>query len=308
FFDCSSLTSITIPESVEAIHDNAFAGCDHLRYAYIPKEVEYISKNAFDGAASDFTIEGYRPSEAYTTAKTNGFKFIAINTDDNGFIYDETTNGTYSIAGYEGTEKDVVIPDKIKDVAVTNIGDSAFENCKDIERATIPSAIQEIPNQAFMNCENLSEVVIPNSVKNIAPKAFAGCKKLGDVTIPKEVESIGAEAFADCANLTIHGCKDSAAETYAKANNIPFVEINDKPTPTKNLYHGNIDGDEKVTSKDALLVLRASVKLEQFNEEQEYFADVNGNGKIESNDSLSILRYSVNLKDEIVTIGYSEAV
>ena len=60
---------------------------------------------------------------------------------------------------------------------------------------------------------------------------------------------------------------------------------------------GDIDGDYTVNSKDALIVLRASVGLERLNNTQLILADVDNSKSITSSDSLDILRYSVRLKD-----------
>ena len=47
FIGCSSLTSVTIPNSVTSIGDNAFAGCSSLKSINIPNSVTWIGRNAF---------------------------------------------------------------------------------------------------------------------------------------------------------------------------------------------------------------------------------------------------------------------
>ena len=65
----------------------------------------------------------------------------------------------------------------------------------------------------------------------------------------------------------------------------------------KTAIFGDIDGDGKITSADSLFILRCSVNLENFTDEQEMLADVDGDGKITSADALFVLRCSVGLKD-----------
>ena len=65
----------------------------------------------------------------------------------------------------------------------------------------------------------------------------------------------------------------------------------------KTVIFGDIDGDGKITSADSLFILRCSVNLENFTDEQEMLADVDGDGKITSADALFVLRCSVGLKD-----------
>ena len=66
------------------------------------------------------------------------------------------------------------------------------------------------------------------------------------------------------------------------------------PTDSDPIY-GDLDGDSKITSSDALLILRQSVNLENFTPALKNLADVDGDGMITSADSLEVLRYSVGL-------------
>ncbi|MBQ3692357.1 MAG: dockerin type I repeat-containing protein, partial [Clostridia bacterium] len=136
-------------------------------------------------------------------------------------------------------------------------------------------------------------------------EAFAFSDSLSKVTIPASVESIGEDIvwsgyylmFDDSHvyRAKIYGEKDSYAEEYAEKYGISFVAA-------AKLSYGNIDGDDMVTSADALIILRASVGLENFNSEQRKFADVNGDDRVDSADSLAVLRYSVGFKDKGIKI------
>ena len=53
-------------------------------------------------------------------------------------------------------------------------------------------------------------------------------------------------------------------------------------------------------------ILRYSVKLEKFNDNQVKLADVNKDGNVDSLDSLTVLRYSVGLIDEGAVTGTEE--
>ena len=65
-------------------------------------------------------------------------------------------------------------------------------------------------------------VVIPNSVTKIGEGAFSGCSSLTNITIPESVMSIGERAFDGCGGLIIRAKSGSAAEQYARNNNILF--------------------------------------------------------------------------------------
>ena len=79
-------------------------------------------------------------------------------------------------------------------------------------------------------------------------------------------------------------------------------EPNDPKEPTSEYTYSDLDNDGKITSADSLLILRASVKLENFDEVKTKLADVDGSGKVDSADSLAILRWSVGLKDKGILI------
>ena len=71
----------------------------------------------------------------------------------------------------------------------------------------------------------------------------------------------------------------------------------DDPEP-KDIKIGDVTGDGKVDSEDALKVLRYSVDLENFDDDQKTAADVNKDNVIDSEDSLKILRKSVGYDDK----------
>ena len=56
FRDCSSLTSITIPNSVEIIGGSAFEGCSSLKEIHFGTKVKRIADGAFTGCDHISTI------------------------------------------------------------------------------------------------------------------------------------------------------------------------------------------------------------------------------------------------------------
>lgn len=75
----------------------------------------------------------------------------------------------------------------------------------------------------------------------------------------------------------------------------------DTDTQSEKYICGDIDSDGKITSADALSVLRNSVELEYFTPVQIRLGDVDGDGEITSADSLEILRYSVGIPSSVET-------
>ena len=81
------------------------------------------------------------------------------------------------------------------------------------------------------------------------------------------------------------------AKTAAPADNVNSDA--DTKKPSLNLL-GDINGDNKATAKDSMLIQRYAVNLSELDETQKFLGDVDGNGKVTNADAMSILRYTVN--------------
>ena len=104
------------------------------------------------------------------------------------------------------------------------VGESAFENCGALESVSINGDANVIGKKAFKKCDYLKEVAISEGTTTIEDEAFNSCSALEIVAIPKSVTSIGNQVFENCSsNLKIYGEQGSEAETYAKNNNITFI-------------------------------------------------------------------------------------
>ncbi len=107
--------------------------------------------------------------------------------------------------------------------SITKMGIEAFSGCSSLRSATLPTSLTKIPDSAFEDCSDLRSVTIGSAVTSIGDSAFAGCDELEEVTIPPNVTRIGYDAFDDY--VTIRGYTGSAAEKYAKENDLDFVNL-----------------------------------------------------------------------------------
>ena len=106
------------------------------------------------------------------------------------------------ITRYNGTEANVIIPEKINGKKVTSLGDGVFVDCENIKSIKIPNSVTSIGKFTFARCYNLESVEIPNSVTSIKNNTFEHCESLKNIKIPNGVTSIGDYAFYGCSNLT----------------------------------------------------------------------------------------------------------
>ena len=235
FSGCTSLTSITIPDSVTSIEESAFKYCSGLTSITIPNSVTSIGANAF-----------YQCENLKSVTIGNGVKNIEKS------LFYGCTNLT-----------DVTIGNSVK-----SIGDSAFSWCESLTSVTIPDSVTSIENSAFSGCTSLTSVTIPDSVTSIEDSAFAYCSKLNEVNYSGTVAQWKSIAIgSDNSYLTDAKIKCSDGDTV----NVVIVDkikykINDDNTAKVTGYIGtpysltiaetisNGNGTFKVTSisEDAL--------------------------------------------------------
>lgn len=170
-----STSEIPVDGGVTEIGDYAFAGCTGLASIHIPVTVSVISGSAFTGCSGLETITAASGNEHY-------------NATDNCLIVSGTRTLLLGC-------KNSVIP---TDGSVIRIGNGAFSG-SGITSLVIPDAVTEIGESAFEDCTSLEELTVGNGIQTVEalnPKAFSGCSALKKVNV-----SEGHSAFAveyDC--------------------------------------------------------------------------------------------------------------
>ena len=189
FYQCSSLASITIPDSVTSIGENAFYNCGSLISVYYNGDLSAWCKMSFKNASANPLYNG---AKLYL----NGVEATDITIpSDIAQMKFATFYGCISLTS-------VTIPD-----SVTSIGKSTFNRCTSLTSVTIGNSVTSIGDYAFYGCEALPSITIPDSVTSIGERAFQNCGSLTSVTIPDSVTSIGGHAFEGCTSLKEVYCK-----------------------------------------------------------------------------------------------------
>ncbi len=136
-----------------------------------------------------------------------------------GFGY--TLDGSRAtITDYNGSDTDVVIPDKIRGNKVVAIASGAFDSkAKEITSIVINSTYSdfEIADSAFEDMTALTKVVLPSGLKEIPDGCFDGCSALKEVYIPSGLTAIGAKAFYECTSLVFSYSSQSYGEDVSES-------------------------------------------------------------------------------------------
>lgn len=186
---------------------------------------------------------------AYAVSKALGVEYTVNGTCGSNMTWTLDTAGNLTIQGtgemsWESEYApwyryyEVIRNIKIGD-GITTIYTEAFLDCFKVKTIELGNDVKSIGDNAFGGMTNLKEVTLPNTLKYIGDGTFC-FTALTSITIPKSVTKIGTHSigYADVNDETaiddfiIYGYSNSAAETYAKQNNIKFVSLDLEPTIT----------------------------------------------------------------------------
>ena len=221
FEDCTSLVKVIGGNNLEKIGDLVFLGCTHLESIVLSSSIKECGA-IFVGCDN---LKTAGPETGNYNVKLGFTETIPNNIFNNSNVVEVTLPDTIKTLGEQtfascARLKKIKLPSKLESIPA-----ETFYYCESLENITIPDTVKKIEDSAFRYCSSLKSVTIPDAVKKIEDLAFEGCSSLESITIPDTVKEIGSWVFEDCVNLTIYGYTGSYAESYAFANNIPFVSI-----------------------------------------------------------------------------------
>ena len=225
----TTLTSVSIPNTIVEIGESAFAYCTALstvRFASGSK-LTTIGENAFYQCSSitSLTIPDNVQSigvEAFYELGNLKYLTMSGELDTTGWLstsYSDryqletlTLTGQYVCEGVKNTynwgddwrsirgrnAKKVILSE-----GITAISNGAFSNCSKIEQVVFPSSLKAIGEYAFDDCRSIEQIDFPANLQAIGKRAFSNCSSLTDINLPSSIETLGEECFYSCGKLQV---------------------------------------------------------------------------------------------------------
>ncbi len=258
-FKNSSVQKLTVGSNVKNIGNGSFENCTKLKEIVFEEGIESIGENAFKGCESLKTVN--LPESLKTLGRYSFSSCISAET------------------AYLGAE-------------LSKIGTSPFAYCSSLKSIKVSEQ-----NPYYID----SDGVVYNKDKNVLVQCPLGIEGGICVVSPLVVRIDDYELGYQDSNFVksgfaIRGYKDSAAEAYAKSNNIFFSDLdkNDEKVQKR----GDVDNDGIIGSSDSLLILRANAKVITLNEFEASAADNNRDGYVTAADAVAILRIDAKFYDD----------
>ena len=222
FYGCNNLKSVSIPNTITSIGDYAFSGCNSLKSLTIPNSVVSVGKSTFNGCDS---------LTAVTTESDADFSNSALYFKNDGFRYQVLDKERVEIVGI----------DRIQEFGWSSWGGGGSLEKIGKTQMTIPATVTAgntynvvgIGKSAFARISNLTSVIIPNSVTNIKEGAFSNCSALKSITIAESVKNIGGNAFNSNSIETIEFNTDSISTHFSGKTKLKTVHIGESATIIK---------------------------------------------------------------------------
>ena len=208
FAGCVNLTNIVFGSSLETIGNQCFARCTSLPSLSLPDTVTSLGSQCFYGSENLCSVSigtGLESMGQYAFAKCTALKSVEFRPCDTAKLI--ISEGAFR---WCSALEEVAFSDAIK-----SFRPDAFNSCSALKRVVIPDSVTGISGGAFTYCTSLGELILGDGLTGIGGYsysnvdtdsnngyeqygAFAGCVNLTNIVFGSSLETIGNQCFARC--------------------------------------------------------------------------------------------------------------
>ncbi len=228
FEDNSTLTAITIPNTVTNIGNNAFNGCTALQNLTL-HNVSSLGEFAFfqcNNLQSVVISNGMDSVGDCAFSECTALQQVTF-LDGCRIVGESMFSGCTAL-------KEIQLTDTIE-----SIGGMAFNGCSALKKITIPKGVTVIEGYTFYKCSQLKQVNIPDTVVTIKGGAFYECTSLEVLVFPESVTSVSSSMFFKSTNLKTFCYPAALKEEFADGVDRNTVHV---VSPVQISYTKNADG------------------------------------------------------------------
>ena len=234
FRSCKSLTSLTVPNSVQRMGLSMLADCSKLSQLSIPFAgqygyegfKDYFIEYVYQYIKKNSGIEWDRKNQAMALSILNDIGkqwYLAIQSEEEyvafasrncygsfgllGFLFgtDAYENSTVANQHLDSEYYTYYLPSDLKNVTITGSFVSAWSmnGTKSIESVTFGAGLKTIGDYAFYNSLGLvnCDLQTASGLKTIGKASFMNCNEMLSIKLPDGLTSIGESAFDYCNKL-----------------------------------------------------------------------------------------------------------
>ena len=200
-----------------------------------------------------FPFEVTKDQTLYAKWEENVPAAISFNVNEEGVLT--------SVEGISEINNEVVIPSRVNNIDVIEIGDEVFADNLFIKKLVIPESVKSLGNKMCYGAKNLEEVVLPNNITVIPDYAFENCSSLTNINIPTSLVQIRANAFSQTALkefIAPESLKEIWLYAFKDAKELRNVELKNV-TEIGDMVFENCEKLESIVIPETLEEIGASV-------------------------------------------------
>lgn len=263
FVGCTSLKSVTLPDSLTDLGQNVFYNCTSLESIHIGKKLYFTPYSPFGITPALKTITVDPENTGFTVVDgvlfTKNMKLLMRYPAKKAGTSYTVPDGVVTLCDYSFSDCNLLESVKIADTVGT-IRSYAFHQCTSLKSIKIPEGITELLEWTFVNCSALETVELPSTMKKFSGAGnFQKCTALVSINIPDGFTSFGDQSFYNCTSLKTFEMPDTVtnagAITFNGCTSLETVKLSKNLTTLGRwgLFYGctslkNVEIPSKVTS------------------------------------------------------------